>query len=114
MAALFSEPVPETLEARREFLLRNHVAVWDVIASCTIVGSSDGSIRDVVGNDIRPLLAAAPIRKIFCNGQKAYALYRRHILPRTGAEAICLPSTSPANAAWTLERLTDVWRQIRE
>ena len=114
MAALFSEPVPQTVEERRSFLLRNHVAAWDVIASCTIIGSSDSSIREASGNDIRPILSGAPIRKVFCNGQKAAELYRRHILPVTGVEAVCLPSTSPANAAWSLERLTAAWRQILE
>ncbi len=114
MAALFSEPVPETAEERKNFLLRHHVAAWDVIASCTIVGSSDSSIRDVRGNDIRPILRGAPIRGIFCNGRKAAELYRRYIQPDTGAEAICLPSTSPANAAWSTERLTAAWRQILE
>ena len=114
MAALCSEPVPQTVEERRSFLLRNHVAAWDVIASCTIVGSSDSSIREARGNDIRPILSGAPIRKVFCNGRKAAELYRRHIQPVTGIEAVCLPSTSPANASWSMERLTAAWRQILE
>ena len=112
MAALFSEPVPQTVDERRSFLLRNHVTAWDVIASCTIVGSSDSSIREVCGNDIRPILNGAPIRKVFCNGRKAGELYRRHIQPVTGIEAVCLPSTSPASAAWSLERLTAAWQEI--
>ena len=114
MAALFGEAVPETVEDRKRFLLRNHVAVWDVIASCTIAGSSDSSIREVAGNDIRPILDGAPIRRIFCNGRKAAELYRRYLQPQTGMEAVCLPSTSPANAAWSPERLIAAWRQLRE
>ena len=112
MAALFSEPVPQTAEERRSFLLRNHVAAWDVIASCTITGSADSSIRDVVVNDLSPILTGAPIRQIYVNGKKADALYRKYLLPQVGREAVCLPSTSPANAAWSLDRLLSVWQQI--
>ena len=113
MAAVYGEEVPMTVDARREFLLRNRVAAWDVIASCTITGSSDSSIRDVVANDLRPLLKMAPIRQIYVNGRKAEEMYRKYTLPVTGREAVCLPSTSPANAAWNLERLTEAWKQIR-
>ena len=111
LAALFDEPFPETVEQRRAFLLRHHIAAWDVIASCTIVGSSDSSIRDVRVNDLRPILEGAPIRKIFTNGQKAGELYRKYSLPQTGRPAIVLPSTSPANAAWSLDRLIAAWRE---
>ena len=109
LAGLFEEPVPMGTEDRRSFLLRNGVAVWDVIASCEISGSSDSSIRNVVPNDLSPILESADICQIFCNGQTAFRLYRRYLLPVTGFEAICLPSTSPANAAWSLEKLVDAW-----
>ena len=112
-AAVFGEEVPMTVTARRAFLLRNHIAAWDVIASCTITGSSDSSIRDVVVNDLRPILAAAPIRQIYVNGRKAEEWYRRYTMAQTGREAVCLPSTSPANAAWSLERLIGAWERIR-
>lgn len=112
MAALFSESVPETAAARRAFLLRNHVAAWDVIASCTITGSSDSSIRDVVPNDLRPILAGSRVEKIFCNGTTSYTLYHRHTEPLLGIPAVKLPSTSPANAAWSLDKLTEAWRRI--
>ena len=102
-----------TVEERRMFLLRHHMALWDVIASCCIVGSSDSSISQVTPNDIRPILAGAPIRSIFTNGQAASRLYRQYLLPLTGREAVCLPSTSPANAAWSLESLIDAWSVIR-
>ena len=112
IAALYEDDTPQTVEERRAFLLRHHIALWDVIASCTIVGSSDSSIQDAVPNDIRPILAGAPIRGIYTNGQTAFRLYRQYILPQVGRDAVCLPSTSPANAAWSLERLTEAWSVI--
>ena len=112
IAALYEDDTPQTVEERRAFLLRHHIALWDVIASCTIVGSSDSSIRDAVPNDIRPILAGAPIREIYTNGQTASRLYRKYLLPEIGREAVCLPSTSPANAAWSLDRLLSAWSAI--
>ena len=112
-AAVYEEDVPMTVEERRAFLKRNHIALCDVIASCTIVGSSDSSIRDVAANDLRPILEAAPVRQIYVNGRKAEEMYNRYILPAIGRQAVCLPSTSPANAAWSLERLTEAWKRIR-
>ena len=113
MSVLFDESIPETAESRRAFLLRRHIAAWDVIAACRITGSSDSSIRDAEINDLRPILEGAPIRQIFTNGKTADRLYRRYALPTTGRAAICLPSTSPANAAWSLDRLTEAWSVIR-
>ena len=112
IAALYEDDTPQTVEERHAFLLRHHIALWDVIASCTIVGSSDSSIRDAVPNDIRPILAGAPIREIYTNGQTAFRLYRKYLLPEIGREAVCLPSTSPANAAWSLDRLLSAWSAI--
>ena len=112
MAALYGEETPMTVDERRAFLLRNGVAAWDVIASCTITGSSDSSIRDVVANDLRPILRGSQIHRIFVNGKTAEKMYKRYTLPVLGIEAVCLPSTSPANAAWSLERLTDAWRSL--
>ena len=112
LSLLFDEPFPETAEERRSLLLRHRIAAWDVIASCTITGSADSSIRDVVVNDLSPILTGAPIRQIYVNGKKADALYRKYLLPQVGREAVCLPSTSPANAAWSLDKLLSVWQQI--
>lgn len=112
LSLLFDEPFPETVEERRSLLLRHRIAAWDVIASCTIAGSADSSIRDVVVNDLSPILTGAPIRQIYVNGKKADALYRKYLLPQIGREAVCLPSTSPANAAWSLDKLLSVWQQI--
>ena len=115
LSAVYEEPVvPQSIEERRSFLLRHHVAVWDVIASCTINGSSDSSIKDVTVNDLSRILEKAPIGRIYVNGRKAETLYRKYTFPLTGREAVCLPSTSPANAAWSLERLIKAWMVLRE
>ena len=112
-AAVFGCPVPVTIPEKRAFLLQNHVALWDVIASCDIDGSSDASIKNVRPNDLAPLLAASKITHIFTNGATADALYTRWQFPATDSPAVRLPSTSPANAAWSLDRLIDAWRVIR-
>ena len=113
MSSLFEESILETAEGRRAFLLSHHIAAWDVIASCRITGSSDSSIRDAEVNDLRPILEGAPIRQIFTNGKTADRLYQRYTFPMTGRPAVCLPSTSPANAAWNMDRLTEAWAVIK-
>ncbi len=114
-AALAGDEAPETVSEKKAFLLRNHIAVWDVIAACEIAGSSDSSIRNVTANDMHVILDRAPVRGIFANGAKAYDLYMKYCYPDVGREIIKLPSTSPANAAWSVERLVEAWgRAIRE
>lgn len=99
------------IEEKERFLLSYGIALYDVIESCRITGSSDASIRDVTPADLTPILAAGGIgSRVYTNGGKAYELYKKHILPVTGIEAVRLPSTSPANAAWSLDRLTAAWR----
>ncbi len=112
-ASVLEEKVPQTIEEKRAFLLRNRIAVWDVIGSCTITGSSDASIRDVIPNDLSVILQAADIQQIYVNGKTAEKFYRKFTRNVTGREAVCLPSTSPANAAWSLEKLIDEWQCIR-
>jgi len=112
LAALFEESAPRTIEEKKILLLSHNVALWDVLASCDITGSADGSIRRPVPNDIAALLAKAPIRGVFCNGQAAFALYRRWCRPQTGVPAVALPSTSPANARWTPAMLAEAWRPL--
>ncbi len=114
LAAVFGQPVPAGMDEKRRFLLQNQLAVWDVIASCRISGSADSSIRDAKPNDISMILEGAGIRNIFCNGWTSFQLYNRYLLPRTEREAICLPSTSPANAAWSLDRLIDAWKSVKD
>ena len=109
-AAIVGEPVPVTIAEKREMLLHSGIAVWDVISECDITGSADSSIRGVVPADIACLLQKTDIRAVFTNGGTATRIYRRYQLPLTGIEPVPLPSTSPANAAWSLERLTEAWR----
>ena len=112
-AAVFGEALPVSMEEKKTFLLRNRIALWDVIHSCEITGSSDASIRNVVPNDLSVILDAADIRATFVNGQTAYRYYRQYAEPQTGRPAVCLPSTSPANASWSVDRLTDAWQAVR-
>lgn len=111
LPALFGETVPATVEEKKALVLRNRLALWDTIGSCEIAGSSDASITNVVANDLRPILDGADIRAIFCNGGTSYKWYNRLLRDDLGREAALLPSTSPANAQWTLERLTEAWKQ---
>ena len=110
MEALYSDCPGDTAETKKAFLLRHHIAVWDVIGECEIVGSSDASIRNVKANDLTPILQTAPIRRIFVNGTTAAKYYKKYLLPITGREAVTLPSTSPANAAKSLNDLISAWR----
>lgn len=111
-AAVFGESVPQTVEEKRKMMLRNRAAIWDVVSECDITGSSDASIRNVIPTDIASLLKKTAIRSVFTNGGTADRIYRRYQLPLTGIEAVKLPSTSPANAAWQLDSLTEAWRVI--
>ena len=112
IAGVTGKAVPVSIEEKKELLLSNHIAIWDVIASCSIQGSSDSTIRDVVVNDFSRILAESPIQTIYVNGNKAYELYHKYAESKTGIPAVKLPSTSPANAAWSVERLCESWRQI--
>lgn len=114
LAAVFGREVPQSVEEKTCLLLENGVAVWDVIASCEITGSSDSSIRNVTVNDVESILRTSEIRRIYVNGRTAGKYYDRYLRDCLGMEAVCLPSTSPANAAWSLERLTAVWNQIKD
>lgn len=111
-AKVFGEDTPATIDEKKAFLLRNHIALWDVIGSCEIDGSSDSSIRNVTVNDISVILKTADIRAIYLNGKKADQYYRKYLFPAVKKEGICLPSTSPANAAWNLDKLTTAWKVI--
>ena len=112
LARLYHQELPQTIEEKKALVLSRHLAVWDVISQCDIIGSSDSSIRNVVASDIAGLLAKSRIHTIAANGAKAYDLYKKHQLAQTGLEAVKLPSTSPANAAWTLERLQEAWGRV--
>lgn len=113
-AAVFDCKIPETTDEKREFLLSNKIAVWDVIGSCDIEGSADSTIKNVVPNDISRILEAANIRKIFVNGKTAERYYNKYIKEIVKTEAAVLPSTSPANAAWSLPQLIESWKVIKQ
>ena len=112
LATLLKEPVPETIEEKKAMLLAHRIALWDVIQSCDIKGSSDSSIKNVQPTDIGMILEKTNITQIYANGNKAGQLYKRYQFPITGIEATVLPSTSPANAAWSLARLCEAWKTI--
>ena len=112
LATLLKEPVPETIEEKKAILLAHHIAIWDVIQSCDIKGSSDSSIKNVAPTDLRMILEKTHITRIYANGNKAGQLYKRYQFSVTGIEATVLPSTSPANAAWSLARLCETWGAI--
>lgn len=113
ISGVFGESVPVTIPEKRDLLLRNQIAVWDVIQSCEITGSSDSSIRNVVANDLSEILNSSQIRQIIANGSTSYGLYMKYIFPQTGRDIIKLPSTSPANAACSYEKLLEAWSIIR-
>ena len=112
LSAVLGEALPRSVEEKRALVLRRGVALWDAIEECDITGSSDSSIRNAVPTDLPRLLRSADIRAVFVNGAAAERVYRRWQLPLTGLEAQRLPSTSPANAAWSFERLAEAWRVI--
>lgn len=109
LAAICGDSVPGEIEEKKSFLLRNHIAVWDVISECDIIGSSDSSIKNVVPTDLETILGETDIQAIYANGATAYRLYMKYSFPRIKREIIRLPSTSPANASFSLERLIGEW-----
>ena len=114
MAALLHEAPPMTIPEKQAMLLRHHIALWDVIASCDITGSSDASVKNAVPVDIRQVTALADIQRVYCNGSLAAKLYQCYLQPQVGLPAIALPSTSPANAAWSMARLMEAWGKAVE
>lgn len=113
LAAIFARPLLETVEDKKAFLLENKIALWDVISQCDIEGSADSGIKNVIPNDIGCILEKGKIEKIFLNGKTALKYYNKYLKEKVSIEALCLPSTSPANAAWSLERLISAWKEIK-
>ena len=112
LANLFHEPVPQSIPEKKELAIKHHIALWDTIASCDIVGSSDASIENAVPNNIESILKCSHIERIYTNGKKSHDCYQKFIYPKLKIHDIVLPSTSPANAAWSLERLIEKWKII--
>lgn len=114
LARLTNWPQPTTIPKKKEMLLKNNIAIWDVIQSCEIAGSSDSSIKNVIANDLTQVLSDSSITRIYANGKTAEKLYNTYVKPQTGIDVIPLPSTSPANAAYSLDRLAASWAKILE
>ena len=112
LAAVLGEDMPQTIEQKRMLCLSHHIALWDTIAQCDIAGASDTSIKNAIPNDIGRLLRETEITRIFATGGKSAQLYRKLVEPQTHVPITQLPSTSPANAAWSLEQLIDAYRVI--
>jgi len=103
---------PQTVEEKKKLVLESNLAMWDVIESCEIEGSSDSSIKNVTPNDLSVILNNSKVDRIFVNGKAAEKYYLKYTYPKTGIKAVCLPSTSPANAAWSIEKLVQAWKII--
>ena len=114
ISSVFGCDIPKTIDEKREFLLKNGIALWDVIASCEITGSSDSSIKDVTVNDISVILNSADIKTIYTNGKTAEKYFNKYIKNKINKETISLPSTSPANAVWSESRLVEAWKVVVE
>lgn len=115
LARLLKVPVPATIEEKRALILAHRLALWDTVRCCTITGASDASIRDVEPNDIPALLREYPVEAILCNGAASWGVYQKYALPATHLPARKMPSTSPANAAWSMDRLAEAWgKALRE
>ncbi len=112
LAELTHSPLPQTIPERTQLLLQNNLALWDSLESCQISGAADHTITNPVPNDIASLLQKTNIQHIFCNGNAAYKYYEKYCGGQTAIKAICLPSTSPANAAFSLPRLVEAWQPL--
>ena len=114
LSTLYNEGELHSIADKKDFLYRHHIAIWDVIQECTITGSKDTSIKDVVANDLDTIIKESKIKKIYTNGNTAHRLYTKYIYPKTGIKDIVLPSSSPANARYSLTALLENWRVIKE
>ena len=111
LAAVTGERVPQSIEEKKALLLRNHIALHDVIHSCDIIGSSDSSIKNVVPTDLKAIVKDSNVKRIFCNGKTSGTYFQKYQQKELGIEAEVLPSTSPANAAYSVERLVEIWKE---
>ena len=111
LSSIYDERLPLNIEEKKALLKRNHIALWDVIDECDIEGASDASIKNAVPTRLSELISGSNIRAVFCNGARSYDMYCRYQLADTGIPAVKLPSTSPANAACSFDRLLAAWQQ---
>lgn len=113
ISGVFEKELPQTVEEKTKLIKDTDLAIWDVIASCEITGSDDSSIKNVVANDIGEILKKSKINRIFVNGKTAEKYYIKYIEKKVNIKAYCLPSTSPANAAYSLSKLIEKWSVIK-
>ncbi|NLM05819.1 MAG: DNA-deoxyinosine glycosylase [Tissierellia bacterium] len=114
MDKLFSVSLSKDIEERRNFLLRHKIAVYDSIFQCDIIGSSDSSIKNVIPSNLSEIFQVGDIKQVFCNGGTSYKYYKKYHAKKSGIEGVQLPSTSPANARYSLDDLVAEWEQILE
>ena len=112
LATITNSDIPVTLEEKKALLKKHHIALWDTLKSCEIVGSADSSIKNAVPNDLSIILDNAKIKAIYVNGKTSKAYYDKYLKAQTGIDAICLPSTSPANAVFSMQKLIESWKVI--
>ena len=111
LAAVFDEPLPKTIEEKKSLCFRHRIALYDAIEECDIIGSSDASIRDPVPANLQSIVYATSVTKIICNGKTSYKYFCKFQDQNLIDMSVCLPSTSPANAAVSLEQLIDLWKK---
>lgn len=111
MASILNVDVPRNINQKKDILLNGKIAIWDVLKSCKIEGSSDASIKEPIVNDISKVLDITNISCIFFNGNKAFNIYNKYLKSKLHIKCKVLPSTSPANAMWNFDRLLEVWKK---
>lgn len=112
LAGVLKCELPQSIEEKRAMVLSHRIAMWDAIASCKIEGSSDSSIKEAQANDFTPIFQTGDIQAVFTNGQQSHKMYEKYCAKNYTVPEFCMPSTSPANAAWSLERLIEQWSAI--
>ena len=112
LSAVFNSPLPQNTDEKKELVLKNKLALFDVIKQCEIKGSGDSTIKNVIPNDLKPIIESSNIKHIFLNGKTAEKYYKKYLAPIIDIEFTTLPSTSPANAAYSLDRLIEEWKSI--
>ena len=118
LAGILNTPLPKSMDEKINFLLAHRIAIYDAAISCEIKGSSDAKMTAVVPVNLEPIFSVARVVQVFANGGKAHEICEKYlknqILNATGKEVVKLPSTSPANANFSFERLVREWMVVAE
>lgn len=112
LAQVFSVEIGQDISSRTEFILQNHLALWDVLAECEIDGAQDSTIKNAKPNNLEPILAQSSIQAIFTTGRTAFSLYQKYLYPQIGKPALLLPSSSPANCRIKMEDMVKAYSAI--